>query len=212
MNRIFSFATSIFFLLAFTASQEKKERIPVSSPTQTSHILFVGNSLTYTNDLPAIVTRLAGEKGIEVTTGMLVAPNYALEDHWNDGRLQELISEKQFDFVVVQQGPSSQQDGRTMLLDYGARIKTVCEKNNTKLAFLMVWPAYSNLRTFDGVIKNYRDAATATNSLLWPAGEVWKKHFEETGDYSYYGPDQFHPSEKGSAVAAGVIVETLFGK
>ena len=207
-NPFFSPVIGIFFFLyAFVVPGNQMSRLH----QQTSHILFVGNSLTYTNDLPAIVARLAKEKGIDVTTEMLAFPDYALEDHWNEGRMQTLIKEKQFDFVIVQQGPSSQAGGRAMLLDYGARIKTLCEENKAKLAFFMVWPAFANLHTFDSVIKNYSDAATSTHSLLCPAGAVWKQHFTGTHDYSYYGPDQFHPSEKGSEAAAGVIVETLFG-
>ncbi|NOT51615.1 MAG: SGNH/GDSL hydrolase family protein [Chitinophagaceae bacterium] len=173
-------------------------------------VLFVGNSLTYTNDLPAMVVRKAKEKSIELTTQMIAYANYALEDHWNDGQIQTLIEEKKFDFVVVQQGPSSQAEGREMLLDYGERIKELCEKNNTRLAFFMAWPAHANRHMFDGVIKNYGDAASTTNSILCPVGTVWRKYFTETGDYSYYGPDMFHPSEKGSLVAAGVIVDSLF--
>ena len=196
----------IFFLFLYAF-----RGMPVA-PQPARRILFAGNSLTYTNDLPAIVVRLAKEKGIDVVTETLAFANYALEDHWNDGRLQTLIKEKKFDFVIVQQGPSSQADGRAMLLDYGARIKASCDERDAKLVFLMVWPAVSNLQTFDGVIKNYTDAAVSTHSLLCPAGAVWKQHFTDTNDYSYYGPDGFHPSEKGSEATAGVIVETLFGK
>jgi hypothetical protein len=173
-------------------------------------ILFVGNSLTYTNDLPALVTTLAKQKGITVSTTSLAKPNYALEDHWIDGEMQELIRKHKYDFVVVQQGPSSQADGRIMLMDYGERIKQFCAAHNTKLAFFMVWPARPNLHMFDGVITNYTDAATSTGSLLCPVGSEWKKYFAETGDYSYYGPDQFHPSQKGSESAAAIIVKTLF--
>jgi hypothetical protein len=59
----------------------------------------------------------------------------------------------QFDFVVLQQGPSSQSEGRAMLLNYGVRIKALCDTTKTRLAFFMVWPAFTNLHTFDGVIK-----------------------------------------------------------
>ena len=182
----------------------------VSDPDSVKTILFVGNSLTYTNNLPGLVTLLGKEKGLTVKTEMIAYPNYGLEDHWNDGSLQTLLAEKHFDFVVVQQGPSSQNEGRIMLLDYGTRIKALCETHNAKLAFFMVWPAFSNLHTFDALIKNYTDAAAATNSLLCPVGEVWKKHFLEASDYSYYGPDLFHPSPQGSGIAAQIIYETLF--
>ncbi|MBK8496869.1 MAG: SGNH/GDSL hydrolase family protein [Chitinophagaceae bacterium] len=173
-------------------------------------ILFVGNSLTFYNDLPGLVAKAGRDNGVEIKTEMIAYPNYALEDHWNDGQIQTLIASKKYDFVVVQQGPSSQSDGRISLLDYGGRIKGVCAANNTKLAFFMVWPAFANFHTFDGVIKNYTDAAAATNSLLCPVGKLWKDYFLSTGDYSYYGPDMFHPSLKGSENAAKIIFDTLF--
>jgi len=206
---------SLFFLNVITGACTKSK--PVQAPaviTTTSDsakkILFVGNSLTYYNDLPNLVARVGKDSGVEIKTEMLAFPNYALEDHWNDGAIQFLIANKKYDFVVVQQGPSSQADGRAMLLDYGARIKNICIPHNTKLAFFMVWPAFANFSTFDGVIKNYGDAAVATNSLLCPVGQVWKNHFLATGDYSYYGPDMFHPSQKGSENAALIIFKTLF--
>ncbi len=199
----------VVFTLCFCSTALGCEKKPVI-PDSVKSILFIGNSLTYTNDLPARVVLLAKEKGIDLKAETLAFPNYGLEDHWNMGSLQQLIASKTFDFVILQQGPSSQSEGRAMLLDYGARIKAMCDSTKTRLAFFMVWPAFANLHMFDGVIKNYTDAATATNSLLCPVGEVWKKHFDDTKDYSYYGPDLFHPSQKGSEIAARVIVDALF--
>jgi hypothetical protein len=173
------------------------------------HILFVGNSLTYTNNLPVLVEEAAKTHGVKISTEVLAYPNYALEDHWNDGELQKLIASKKFQYVMVQQGPSSQEDGRTMLLDYGQRIKTLCDKNNAQLVFFMVWPSRANSVTFEGVINNYTEAAAKTGSLLCPVGKIWKEHFEKTSDYSYYGPDGFHPSVAGSRIAAEAIFDVL---
>lgn len=173
-------------------------------------ILFIGNSLTYVNNLPELVVKAGKEKNIPISTKMVAYANYALEDHWNDGEIQNLVASGQFDFVVVQQGPSSQEEGRSMLMEYGAKIKSLCDQHHAKLVFFMIWPARSNFHMFDGVIKNYTEAAASTSSILCPVGQIWKKHFSDTGDYSYYGPDQFHPSLAGSESAAGIIVETLF--
>lgn len=177
--------------------------------TKSIHILFVGNSLTYTNDLPSQVKGLAREEGLELTIKTLAYPNYALEDHWNDGELQQLIKSKQYAFVIVQQGPSSQQDGRSMLFEYGEKINTLCKANNARLGFYMVWPARANYSTFEGVIKNYTDAATQFEAMLFPVGEVWKNHMDKSHDYSYYGIDNFHPSLEGTRVAAEMITRIL---
>lgn len=213
---VWSIIVALLFFNITTGACKKAK--PIQPPTvivtvpsdSAKSILFVGNSLTYFNDLPNLVARIGRDSGIEIKTEMLTHGNYALEDHWNDGQMQQLIATKKYDFVVVQQGPSSQADGRAMLLDYGARIKNICTPHNTKLAFFMVWPAFSNFHTFDGVIKNYTDAAVATNSLLCPVGKAWKEYFLGTGDYSYYGSDMFHPSQKGSESAALIIFKTLF--
>lgn len=174
-------------------------------------ILFVGNSLTYSNNLPLLVETLAKRNGQSLKTEMLAFPNYALEDHWNDGRLQKQISSNQFSHVVVQQGPSSQAEGKERLLSSGAEIKSLCEKHHVKLAFFIVWPSRANYDTFDGVIANYTLAAEQTNSILCPVGKVWKEHFDRTNDFSYFGPDSFHPSPEGSQAAAQIIYDVLLG-
>lgn len=173
------------------------------------NILFIGNSLTYTNDLPKLVKKTTKEKGLNIQTEMVAKPDYALIDHWSDGIVQNLISKKNFDLVIVQQGPSSQDFGKEILIEYGKKIKKLCEENNAELAFFMVWPSRQYYHTFEGVIENHTEAAKINNALLFPVGEVWKKHFEETNNFDYYGPDQFHPSQKGSQAAAEIIAQEL---
>lgn len=173
-------------------------------------VLFVGNSLTYTNDLPAIVAAIAADKGNLVEKETLAKPNYALEDHWTDGCLQTMIKSGYYDIVVVQQGPSSQADGAKSLLEYGGMIQQLCKENDTRLAFFMVWPAKVNYHTFPGVITNYTNAAYTTGAILCPVGYAWKQHMDKTGDFSYYGPDEFHPSVAGTTIAAEIIYKALF--
>ena len=179
-------------------------------PIDVIHVLFVGNSLTYTNDLPELVKNIAAKKGMVIEVSMLAKPNYAIVDHWAEGEVQGLINSKRFDYVVIQQGPSSQKEGRDMLIRDGKKYARLCKKNNAQLVYFMVWPAQYYYPTFDGVITNYTAAAEVNNAILCPVGKAWKAHFDATQDFSYYGPDGFHPSLQGSTVAAQVIVERLF--
>ncbi len=172
-------------------------------------ILFVGNSLTIYNNLPELVKEKAKEEGVELQTVTLAQGGYAIGDHWADGEVQELIKSQEFDYVIIQQGPSSQQDGYDMLVNDGKLYKDICEENGAQLAYFMVWPSRAYYHTFPGVIANYTAGANANNAILCPVGQVWKDYFDSTGDYTYYGPDQFHPSLKGSRVAADVIFESL---
>lgn len=177
---------------------------------QTTKILFVGNSLTYTNDLPSLVEQEAKSRGVKVKTLSLAYPNYAIIDHWNDGEVQKYIKGGKYDYIVIQQGPSSQNEGRRMLIEDGNKLKRLCDQSGSKLVYFMVWPSQTYYYTFDGVIKNHRDAAKENDAMLCPVGEAWKAYFDKTKDYSLYGADGFHPSPKGSRLAAEVIVDSLF--
>lgn len=175
------------------------------------NVLFIGNSLTYANDLAGLVQAKAkSSQGLEIGAYAIASGNYALIDHWSDQRMHDEIESGLYDIVVVQQGPSSQPYGRELLLEYGAKFKELCAANDAQLAFFMVWPSMEYFYTFTGVIESYEMAADQTDALLSPVGRVWKDHFQQTKDYSYYGPDGFHPSLKGSEVAAEVIVQSLF--
>ncbi|WP_299885727.1 SGNH/GDSL hydrolase family protein [uncultured Lacinutrix sp.] len=174
------------------------------------NILFIGNSLTYTNNLPKLVKKHAKQKGIKVNTKMIAFPNYAIVDHWNNGQVQKLISSKKYNYVIIQQGPSSQSDGRKMLIDYGEKYSNLCKLNGAKLCYFMVWPSLNYYYTFDDVIKNHKDAAKINNSILLPVGEIWKKHIDFSKEKNYYSSDGFHPSIEGSEIAAKTIVKHLF--
>ncbi len=206
MNKLILLFCAFIITLSDSYSQQK---ISYNASKPDINILFIGNSLTYTNNLPELVKKRAKLQGIEIDSKMIAFPNYAIIDHWNDGEVQKLIASKKYDFVIIQQGPSSQNNGRNMLIEYGKKYSSICKLNNTKLCYFMVWPSLNYYRTFDGVIKNHKDAASINNSILLPVGEVWKDYFDRTDDFQYYSSDGFHPSLVGSQIAAKVIVEYL---
>ena len=205
MQKLFFF----FFALISTYCSLYSQKVTHNTKTE-FNILFIGNSLTYSNNLPGLVKKYALLKEIDINTEMIALPNYAIEDHWNDGQVQKLISSKKYDFIIIQQGPSSQNDGRKMLIEFGRKYNKLCELYESKLCYFMVWPSINYYYTFDDVIKNHKDAAIINNSILLPVGEIWKEYIDSTKDYEYYGTDGFHPSIKGSQIAAKVIVEHLF--
>ncbi len=202
----------IIILITFLCSTSSQQK-PLNAVQNTKfNILFIGNSLTYSNNLPELVEKSAKLKGIKIESKMVAFPDYALIDHWNDGKVQKLIASKKYNFVIVQQGPSSQTEGRNMLIIDGKKYSDLCKSNGAQLCYFMVWPAKQNYHTFDAVIKNHKDAATSNEALLLPVGEVWKTHFDSTNDFDYYSADEFHPSLKGSQIAADVIIDYLFQK
>ncbi|WP_422361451.1 hypothetical protein [Reichenbachiella sp.] len=174
------------------------------------NILFVGNSLTIYNDLPGLVVIEGKKHEVDIGVRSVTTGGYTLERHWNNGILQKEIATGLFDFVVIQEGTSASLNGRSNMIKYGRKIKEICDQKNSKLAFFMTWPSINNYHRFNEVIKNYRDAASGMDAILCPVGSAWKEYIDKTDDYSYYDPDQHHPSLEGSQVAAEVIYTTLF--
>lgn len=185
---------------------------PKTFPGKDLKILFVGNSLTYVNDLPALVTELAKQDGSTFTYTSFLLPDYSLEDHWNEGTVKAEIEKGRYDFVVAQQGPSALPESQVLLLDYTKRFAEVCSKSKSKLSLYMVWPSKARSFDLDNVISSYTKAAEKTSSLLSPAGLGWKYAWQADSTLPLYSPDNFHPSIAGSVLSALIIYGSLTGK
>jgi len=175
-------------------------------------VLFVGNSLTYTNDLPLLVAALSRGHEVEIETGMIAIPNASLEDHWNDGRSRREIASGKWDVVVMQQGPSSLASSRENLVEWSGRLADEVRAAGARPALFTVWPDASRRAYLDDVIESYRVAAESCRCELLPAGLAWKEAWSRSGRLSLFGADGFHPGPDGSYLAALVIWSGLTGE
>jgi len=176
------------------------------------NILFVGNSLTYTNDLPGMVAALIDSAGLgPVAVRSVAFPDFGLEDHWNQGGARTQLGREGWDFVVLQQGPSAT-EGRPSLLEYTELFAGPIRAAQAQPALYMVWPAAARSFDWDGVRDSYQMAAELVDGLFLPAGEAWREAWKEDAGLTLYGADGFHPSPLGTYLAALVIAERLTGR
>ncbi|CAM1368045.1 conserved protein of unknown function [Tenacibaculum soleae] len=188
----------LFFLLVLTQLS-----------LHSQNVLFVGNSLTYANNMPKILEYIGKKQGVSIKTKSLCFPNYAIIDHINEGKLQRLLTKNKFDYLIIQQGPSSQSEGKRMLIEDGEKIKKLCNNHNIKLGYFMVWPSKRYYHTFNKVIENHKIAAAKNNAILFPVGEIWKEYNLDKTLYNLYDYDNFHPSKAGSFLVALTIFHQL---
>jgi lysophospholipase L1-like esterase len=190
-------------------------RVPENRAGQAKalRVLFIGNSLTYWNDLPELVEALAAASGAaRPTCKAIVAGGYSLEDHWQQGAAQETIAQGGWDVVVLQQGPSASAEGRASLLEYARRFAGLIRRAGAKPALYMVWPATDRKGDFDGVAESYRLAAEGTKGLLFPAGEAWRAAWRRDPKLALYSPDGLHPTPAGTYLAALTIYGQLYAR
>ena len=205
-----SLALAILFIaVALCLAGSLKSR----DAAQPLRVLFIGNSLTYSNDLPYMVEAFAeasGQKHIAVRA--VVFGGYSLEDHWNQGEARRAISQGKWDVVVLQQGPSASTEGRRLLIEYARRFTPEIQRAGAKAALYMVWPSASRKQDFDGVTESYSRAAKDVEGLLFPVGEAWRVAWKRDPKLMLYSADGLHPTVAGSYLAALVIYEQLCGQ
>ena len=177
------------------------------------HVLFVGNSLTYVNNLPGTIAAIATLDGTQISYESIANPDFALVDHLDGG--SNAVSEIQrggWNYVILQQGPSSLPESRTMLIDGTQRFNTYIRAAGARAALYMVWPSRDRLSFFEDVRLSYKLAADTVKGIFLPAGEAWTTAWQVNPGLSFYASDDVHPSPLGTFLAALVIYERVTGR
>ena len=187
----------VALVLSFAISAHAEPRL---------RVLFIGNSLTYTNDLPATFKRIAAADGRRVITEMVALPNFSLGDHL-DGGVPKALREK-WDFVVLQQGPSSMEDSRRLLIRDVKAFAALIQPP-ARIAILMSWPPRERWGALPRVAESHRLAAEAVGGVLIPGGTALEEALQREPRMVLFAEDGFHPSAAGTMVVALAVYEAL---
>ena len=94
-------------LLALSLATFAATAQPAATPATgaTTRVLFVGNSMTYANNLPRILRALAASQpgGPAIDTATYVIPGAELDELWDDGHAAAALREGDWDVVVLQE-------------------------------------------------------------------------------------------------------------
>ena len=173
-------------------------------------VLFVGNSLTSTNDRPGIVAALGKASRFRDVEARTIAPGgWSLEEHRRLGEASRVLASRHWDAIVLQQGPSALPESQVNLRTWATRIAAEARERGTRPALFTVWPESYRFAVFPDVLASYRNAARAARAELLPAGDAWRAAWRRDPKLPLYGPDGFHPSRLGSYLAAVVIYAGL---
>jgi hypothetical protein len=173
-------------------------------------VLFLGNSLTAGNDVPALVQAMAQLQGVDVQYAAMHPGGYAIEDHWRDGH-QALLQSGNYDVLVLQQGPSTLPESQAHLRQWAITWAAEARRHGTRPALYMIWPVRTQANGFALVSQSYRNAALAADAVVFPAGEAWQAVLSANPSAQLYSSDDLHALPAGSFLAAMVIARGLVG-
>ena len=171
-------------------------------------ILFIGNSHTYVNDLPAIAAKMFREKGYDCEVTMIAHGGWFLEQHVQEPDVRFNILYGNYDYVVLQEhahpfGPEEK------FFNAVRKIQEWVKEAGCKTVIYMTWAQKSEEHVQARMTKAHEEIASEIGALVAPVGEVWWKHIHEHPEQELYYTDGQHASLAGSTLAAGCIVETI---
>ena len=183
-----------------------------SLPVGGHHVLFVGNSLTYTNDLPATVAAIAESAGDTIRYRTEAGPNLALIDHLNGAtNATAAISAEAWDLVILQQGPTPAGICRDSLVLWTTMFDPLVRASGGTTALLMPWTYQTEMGSLDEVRISFEEAASAVGGVFIPVGEAWRIARVADPTLALWGADGFHPGGTGTFLAALVVYERITG-
>lgn len=194
-----------------------------------TRVLFIGNSYTYTNDLPGMFTALAASLGEDVVTGMSAPGGYTFNQHTQNTATLNALAQGDWDVVVLQEQsqlpsfPLGQVE--TECLPFAAALVDLARQANpcVKPVFLMTWgrengdaqncASWPPVCTYEGMQallrERYLRMASDNSATCAAAGAVWREHralYPGIGLYT----DGSHPNALGSFIASTTLFSTVF--
>lgn len=209
----------LFFLFAFQQLS-----------AQQTEILFIGNSYTYTNNLPDMLYRLALAGGDSILHNSATPGGYNFQMHSQDNNTLAAINQRPWNFVILQ-GQSQEPALDSVFLSWGVFpyaqiLDSLVHVNDscTQTIFFMTWgrkngdatycPQYPPVCTYTGMQDrlrgSYLQMAQDNHAIVAPVGEAWRNVIATIPAFDLYMADESHPSVYGTYLSACVFYATIY--
>lgn len=171
-------------------------------------VLFLGNSLTYWNEMPWMLEKVAAAGSPQIVAEFVGASGMSLRQQWERGHALRAIRERRWDFVVLQ-GQSSEPETRPdEFARYARRLDLEIRRRGARTVFFLTWA--NRGKSQDAITTRYRKAARDLGAFVAPVGIAWQALQAKGSDL--YDESGVHSNLAGSYLSACVFYATLTGK
>ncbi|MEO8028569.1 MAG: SGNH/GDSL hydrolase family protein [Bryobacteraceae bacterium] len=187
-------------------------------------VLFLGNSYTYFNNLPAVLEKIAGavKGGPAIHAEKVVEGGATLQTLYNGGGALAAIRRGGWDYVVLQEqstlghtppvGGVPQIKEPSQFFEYARKFDAEIRKSGAKALFFATWAREDfpeHQRRLDDA---YTRIARELDAGLAPVGLAWTLARIEAPGIRLHLPDRSHPTGAGTYLAALVFYQVLADK
>ncbi len=197
---------------------------------QSNRVLFIGNSYTYVNSLPDLISSMYAASGEEFEYTMSAPGGCTFQQHCTISL--PYIQQGGWDYVVLQEQSQlpSFPDNQFMLesYPYAAELCSLIRQYNPNahIVFYMTWgrkngdaqncPYFPPLCTYEGMdsllYARYMLMSADNHACVSPVGAAWHSIRNQHPEMELYQSDESHPSYFGSYVAACSFYASLTGR
>jgi len=191
-------------------------------------VLFVGNSFTFENSLPALVHDLAaGDPGARpIFSVEYVAPGWTLEAAARDQGLTKLLRDVRWDDVVLQEQSQllSFPEGqwRKETLPYARTLEERISAAGARTLLFLTWgyevgdrhnyPGDTYAAMQERLADGYSKLGAELGAEVVPAGVAWREALALRPQLPLWADDRRHPSLVGSYLGASAFYAALTGR
>jgi arylsulfatase A-like enzyme len=183
-------------------------------------MLFIGNSYTFANDLPGMLTKLSAAGRQRRIISVVEAPGgCTFERHLADGRATARIDAGRWDYVVLQEQSQLPVVDPSRTIECGGRLDRAVRAAGGRTLFFQTWARAAQPEMQDGLTATYaalaRNAAPAADGspggLVVPVGNAWRAALSLVPPPVLHVADGSHPTPAGTYLAACVFYGVIHG-
>jgi hypothetical protein len=174
------------------------------------NVLFIGNSFTARNDLPALVAQLAAARGRSMEHRLISAGGASLRTHWNAGQALQAIQGGHYDHVVLQEQSTLPVKNAKRMHENVRLFDEAIRAAGAKTVLYITWARRHEPDSQQAITEAYTGIGRELGATVVPAGAAWQHFLRKHDQPALHDKDQSHPTLAGSYLAACVFLAVLF--
>lgn len=195
---------------------------PTPAVTGTTWVLFVGNSLTFVNDLPGVLAQLARSGGLEVEVDMSAQGGWTCADHATSAVTLDKIEQQDWDFVILQEQstlPALADRREEQMVPAVRLLDEKIRAGGANTILFMTWgrrdgqpgAGFQDFGEMQAHLQaGYMEVADELDAWVAPVGVAWQHALAQEPQLSLWQGDGLHPAQEGTYLSACVFYAILF--